>query len=97
MGDNHPIAILWGSEDYEQHIGAAITGKGSSSVGSKEQLNLAQNRMKKYTNRKRREVEFEVGDMVYRKIQLYHRRSLSRNIVRSYLQSFLGLIKSLNE
>ena len=37
----------------------------------KEHLRIAQEKMKKYTDLKRREVEYQVGDMVFLKIRPY--------------------------
>lgn len=42
----------------------------------KHNLTLAQSRMKKYADRRRSEREFEVGDMVYLKMQPYRHTSL---------------------
>lgn len=44
----------------------------------KEQLSVIQNRMKKYTDQKRQEVNFEVGDMVYLKLRPFHQKSLAK-------------------
>lgn len=44
----------------------------------REQLVLAQNRMKKATDLKRREIEFQVGEWVYLKLCPYRQKSLAR-------------------
>ncbi|XP_047171508.1 uncharacterized protein LOC124839662 [Vigna umbellata] len=46
----------------------------------KEHLVQAQNRMCKQANKHRREVEFEVGDVVYLKIQPYKLKSLAKKV-----------------
>lgn len=42
----------------------------------KEHLRDVQERMKKFADRKRREVEFEVGDLVYLKLRPYRQSSM---------------------
>lgn len=44
----------------------------------KENLEKAQNRMKQQANKHRRDVQYEVGDLVYLKIQPYKLKSLAR-------------------
>ncbi|WVZ23326.1 hypothetical protein V8G54_001870 [Vigna mungo] len=46
----------------------------------KEHLVMAQNRMCKQANKHRREVEFQVGDAVYLKIQPYKLKSLAKKV-----------------
>jgi len=43
----------------------------------KWQLNKAQDRMRGQANKKRRDVEFQVGDRVYLKLQTYRMKSLA--------------------
>lgn len=43
-----------------------------------EKMRLAQERMKKFTDRNRREVEYKIGDMVFLKICLYRQASLAK-------------------
>ena len=43
----------------------------------KDQLALAQDRMKKAADLQRRELEFQVGDMVYLKVGPYRQQSLA--------------------
>lgn len=43
----------------------------------KAQLVLAQNRMKKFVDLKRRQVQFAIGDMVYVKLRPYHSKTLA--------------------
>ncbi|KAL0560863.1 hypothetical protein IC582_001277 [Cucumis melo] len=44
----------------------------------KENLTIAQNRMKKFVDSKRRELKFKVGDEVYLKLRPYRQRSLAK-------------------
>lgn len=44
----------------------------------KANLFRAQQRMQKYVNQDRRDVEFEVGELVYMKLQAYRQQSLAR-------------------
>ena len=61
----------------------------------KEHLRIAQERMKKYADQKRREVD-QVEDMVFLKIRPYRQVSL-RKKRNEKLSSFFVPIKSLNE
>lgn len=44
----------------------------------KDQLSMAQARMKKYANKKRREVKFDEGGMVFLKLRPYRQQSLAQ-------------------
>lgn len=57
----------------------------------KENMNVAQNRMKKFVDLKRREVQFEVGDAVYLKLKPYRQRSLARKRSEKLAPKFYGL------
>lgn len=59
----------------------------------KENLNVAQNRMKKFANLKRREVQFEVEDVVYLKLRPCRQRSLAERGVKSWLRSCMDRMK----
>lgn len=47
-------------------------------VAMKEHLRLAQERMKKFADLKRRKVNLNVGDAVYFKLRLYHQKTLAQ-------------------
>lgn len=96
-----PFKALYGQDP--PHI--IRLGKGHTPVDSLEEMlrereaildelrfNLiqAQQRMKKNANLKRREVEFEVGDKVYLKLQPYHQQSLARLPFSKLAASFDG-------
>ena len=53
-------------------------------------LNKAQQRMKLYADKKRREVEFQPGDKVYLKIQPYRMKSLAKKINQKLSPRFYG-------
>ncbi|WVY93416.1 hypothetical protein V8G54_032504 [Vigna mungo] len=56
----------------------------------KEHLVLAQNRMCKQANKHRREVEFQVGDVVYLKIQPYKLKSLAKKVNQKLSPRYYG-------
>ena len=56
----------------------------------KENLHLAQNRMKKWADTKRRELKFKVGDEVYLKLRPYRQRSLARKRCEKLAPKFYG-------
>ena len=57
----------------------------------KENLSVAQNRMKKMADLKRRELKFAVGEEVYLKRRPYRQRSLARKNVKNLLRSIWTL------
>lgn len=46
-------------------------------IRSKENLGMAQQQMSKYANRRRRQVEFVVGDRVFLKVRPFRHTSMS--------------------
>lgn len=56
----------------------------------KDQLNLAQGCMKKYVDKKRRELAFEVGDLVFMKLRPYRLKSLAKKSYEKLSPKFLG-------
>ena len=60
----------------------------------KDHLRIAQEKMKRSADQKRRELEYTVGDMVFLKIRPYRHVSLREEGMKSSLQNFLGPIES---
>lgn len=56
----------------------------------KEQLTKARDKMRTQANKHRREVEYEIGDMVYSKIQPYKLKSLAKGINQKLSPRFYG-------
>ncbi|KAL4019190.1 hypothetical protein IC575_022834 [Cucumis melo] len=63
----------------------------------KENLTLAQNRMKKFLDLKRRELKLKVGEEVYLKLKPYRQRSLARKKSKNWLLDIMGLTRSLKK
>lgn len=59
-------------------------------VHLKDQLNLAQQRMKNQTDKKRRDLEFQEGELAYMKIRPYRQRSLARKRCEKLSPKFFG-------
>ena len=58
-------------------------------------MKIAQEKMKKYAHLKIREVEYQVGDMVFLKIRPYRPVSLRKKRNEKLSPNFLVLIRSL--
>ncbi|KAA0062471.1 Transposon Ty3-G Gag-Pol polyprotein [Cucumis melo var. makuwa] len=56
----------------------------------KENLTIAQNRMKKLADTKRRELKFKVGDEVYLKLRPYRQRSLAKKRAEKLAPRYYG-------
>ncbi|KAA0035725.1 Retrotransposable element Tf2 [Cucumis melo var. makuwa] len=63
----------------------------------KENLCIAQNRMKKMADLKRRELKFKVGDEVYLKLRPYRKHSLSRKECEKLVPKYYGPYKIKEE
>ncbi|KAL0539505.1 hypothetical protein IC582_023720 [Cucumis melo] len=63
----------------------------------KENLRMAQNRMKKQADLHRRELKFKVGDEVYLKLRPYRQRSLARKRCEKLAPKFYGPYRIVEE
>jgi len=63
----------------------------------KENLQKAQNRMKSYTDQHRRKLSFEVGDVVFLRIQPFRQQSLSHRKFSKLSPRFFGPYKVLKK
>ena len=66
-------------------------------IALKENLNVAQNRMKKMADSKRRELKFKVGDEVYLKLRPYRQHSLARKRSEKLAPKFYGPYRIIEE
>lgn len=66
-------------------------------IALKENLTVAQNKMEKLADLKRREVKLKVGDEVYLKLRPYRQRSLVRKRSEKLSPKFYGLCRVLEE
>lgn len=74
-----PLLLAYGDQKTSNNtLDQQLVARDLALLSIKEQLAVAQNRMKKYADLKHREVQFEVGDMVYLKLKPYRQRSLAK-------------------
>lgn len=63
----------------------------------KENLQVAQNQMKKMADRKRRELKFKVGDEVFLKLRPYRQRSLAKKRSKKLAPRYYGPYRIVEE
>ena len=76
-----PSPILFRGETYPskvEEVRSLIASRDEILAELKENLTLAQQRMKLFADRHRREVSYELGDWVFLKLQPYRMKSLAR-------------------
>ena len=85
--------ILFKGETYPSNIPevqSLVASRDEVLAELKANLAAAQQRMKQFADKRRREVTFEVGDWVYLKFQPYHMRSLARKVNEKLGPRFYG-------
>ncbi|KAL0560209.1 hypothetical protein IC582_000609 [Cucumis melo] len=93
-GHKPPALLSYGNtETKNASIDEMLKERDAVLSALREHLRLAQEQMKSYADRKRRDVEFCVGDYVFLKICPYRQLTLRRSVMKSFLPDFLGLIK----
>lgn len=74
-----PPLIPYGEKKVANNmVEQQLLARDKALVALKEHL-VAQNQMKKFHDLKQREVEFEVGDVVFLKLRPYHQPLLAKN------------------
>lgn len=76
-----PPCILAYGEDQDQTANGGLEQQLQNcdrALAVLNHLTLAQNQMKKFADLHRRELEFQVGDLVFLKIQPYRQHSLAK-------------------
>ncbi|XP_038979199.1 uncharacterized protein LOC120109538 [Phoenix dactylifera] len=77
------------NEEVEQ----TLAGRDEALTNARRELKKAQERMKRYYDKNRREVTFNPGDFVYLKLQPYTQKSLKKNFSHKLSQRFYGPFK----
>lgn len=93
-GRDPPTLFKW--EDCEsavEDVNEYIRARNIILGDLKENLTKAQERMKHYADKHRREVQYEVGDLVYLKISPYKLRSLAKKVNEKLSPRFYGPYK----
>ena len=75
--------MLFKGETYPskvEEVQALMASRNEVLADLKDNLTMAQQRMKPFANRHRREVSYELGDWVFLKLQPYRMKSLARRL-----------------
>ena len=89
-GRDPPTLIRGGRESTVIEVQTLMEERNHMLDELKFQLERAQNRMRTYADKKRREIEFEVGERVYLKLQPYRLRSLAKRINQKLSPRYYG-------
>lgn len=90
-GRDPPILIKGDvQESSVEEVSQLMAQRNTMLEEMKEQLEKAQNRMKTQANKHRREVEYNVGDMVFLKIQPYKLKSLAKRVNQKLSPRYYG-------
>lgn len=86
-----PAIISYGTKKTSNDsVEQLLMERDAALVSLKEQLNLAQQRMKRQADKKRRDVELAEGDWAYVKIRPYRQRTLGRKRCEKLSSKFFG-------
>ena len=97
-GRQPPPLISYGSKKtLNDEVEAMLKERDLALNALKENLSIAQNRMKKMADTKRRELKFKVGDEVYLKLKPYRQRSLACKRSEKLAPKFYGPYKIIEE
>lgn len=90
-GRDPPPLLWWVEEESKiEEVNTIIRERNLILDDLKSNLNRAQERMKKFSDKKRREMEFAMGDYVFLKLQPYRFRSLASRINEKLSSCYYG-------
>ncbi|KAL4018114.1 hypothetical protein IC575_021704 [Cucumis melo] len=97
-GRSPPPLLSYGDKKTTNNeVEVLLKERDSALSALKENLTLAQNRMKKFADLKRRELKLKVGEEVYLKLKPYRQRSLARKKSEKLAPRYYGPYKIIEE